>query len=326
MEIRGIPVTSGLSPMEWSDRLGRRINLRDLRVLMAVADTGSMAKAAARLRISHPAVSKTIAEIEAALGVRLLDRSPQGADLTVYGEVLLRCGINVFDEIGQGFRSLEHLSNPNAGEVRLGCTEIILHSLASAIVRKFSAKYPGVQVDVKLANPGEHQLRELRERRIDLLITRATAQANAEDLHSELLFDEPFVFVVGADSEFAGKRRVALDDIIASKWVLPAPESAPGALIDGVFRAAGFQPPRATVKTISIELTTSLVASGEFVGILPISVARLKAGKASLRVLPIKSVGPRVSAEIIFVKNRTLSPAVESFIGCVRDVTKTSSR
>src|SRR3954462_2324843 len=134
--------------MEWSD-LGRRINLRDLNILIAVADTGSMANAAARLRISHPAVSKTISELEGALGARLLDRSPQGVQLTPSGEVLLRCGINIFDELRQGYRSLEFLSDPNSGEVRLGCTEIILHSLASAVVRNFSAKYPGVQVDVK---------------------------------------------------------------------------------------------------------------------------------------------------------------------------------
>jgi DNA-binding transcriptional LysR family regulator len=310
--------------MEWSDRLDRRINLRDLRVLMAVADTGSMAKAAASLRISHPAVSKTIAELEGALGARLLDRSPQGTELTPSGEVLLRCGINIFDELRQGYRSLEDLSDPNSGEVRLGCTEIILHSLASAVVRNFSAKYPGVQVDVKLANPGEHQLRELRERRIDLLITRATGQSASEDLHTEMLFDEPFVFVAGAGSDFARKRKVALADLIACKWVLPAPDSAPGALIEDVFRAAGFQLPRAVVKTISIELTTSLVASGEFVGILPISVARLKAGQAALRVLPIRSVGPRVSAEIVFLKNRTLNPAVVAFIECVRNVVRTS--
>lgn len=308
--------------MDGSERLNRHLSLRDLRVLMAVADAGSMAKAAARLRISHPAVSKTISELERALGARLLDRSPHGTELTPAGAVLFRCGINIFDELRQGHRSLENLSDPNSGEVRLGCTEIILHSLASTVVRKFSSQHPGVQIDVRLANPGEHQLRELRERRIDLLITRATGHSAAEDLHSEVLFDEPFVFVVGAESEFARRRRVALTDILGCKWVLPAPDSAPGALIDGVFRRAGVRPPNAVVKTVSIELTTSLVASGEFVGILPISVARLKAGQAPLRVLPVKSPGPRVSAEIVFVKNRTLSPAVESFIRCVRDAVK----
>src|ERR1700730_18154648 len=82
--------------MDWSDRIGRRLKLPDLPILMAVADTGSMAKAAARLRISHPAVSKAISEIEGTLGVRLFDRGSQGAELTAYGKVLLRCGINVF--------------------------------------------------------------------------------------------------------------------------------------------------------------------------------------------------------------------------------------
>src|ERR1700694_6119433 len=124
--------------MDWSDRIGRRIKLRDLHILMAIADTGSMGKAAAKLRISHPAISKTISDIEGALGVRLLDRGSQGAELTAYGEVLLRCGINVFDEMQQGLRSLEHLSDPNSGEVRLGCTDIILHSLVTPIVGSVS--------------------------------------------------------------------------------------------------------------------------------------------------------------------------------------------
>ncbi|WP_028348845.1 LysR family transcriptional regulator [Bradyrhizobium murdochi] len=304
--------------MDWSDRIGRRIKLRDLHILMAVADTGSMAKAAARLRISHPAVSKAISEVEGTLGVRLFDRGSQGAELTAYGQVLLRCGINVFDEMQQGLRSLEYLSDPNSGEVRLGCTDIILHGLVPPIVRRFSKQYPGVQLDVRLTNPGEHQIQELRERKIDLLITRATGQQ--DDFHSEVLFDEPFVFVVGAQSELARKRRIDLKDIIKGNWVLPPYNSAPGALVAEVFRANDFSPPKPLVKTIAIQLTVSLIASGEFVGILPASVAALSAHRAALRVLPLKSSGPRISAEIVFLKNRTLSPAVESFIKCVREV------
>src|SRR5205814_3249375 len=194
-----------------------------------------------------------------------------GAELTAYGEVLLRCSINVFDEMKQGLRSLEYLSDPNSGEVRLGCTDIILHSLVPPIVRRFSRQYPGVQLDVKLTNPGEHQIQELRERRIDLLITRATGQQEGQqdDFHSEVLFDEPFVFVVGAQSEFARKRRINLKDIITGNWVLPPYDSAPGALVAEVFRANDFSPPKPLVKTIAIQLTVSLVASGEFVGILP---------------------------------------------------------
>src|SRR3984893_7216303 len=244
--------------MDWSDRIGRRLKLPDLPILMAVADTGSMAKAAARLRISHPAVSKAISEIEGTLGVRLFDRGSQGAELTAPGEGLRRCGMNVFDEMDQGLRSLEHLSDPNSGEVKLGCTDIILHSLVPPIVQRFSKTNPGVQLDVKLTNPGEHQIQELRERKIDLVITRATRQQ--DDFNSEVLFDEPFVFVVGAQSEFARNRRTALKDIIKGNWVLPPFDSAPGALIAEVFRAHSFSPPRQSVKTIAIQLTVSLIA------------------------------------------------------------------
>jgi DNA-binding transcriptional LysR family regulator len=289
-------------------------------ILMAVADTGSMAKAATRLRISHPAVSKAISEIEGALGVRLFDRNSQGAELTAYGEVLLRCGVNVFDEMQQGLRSLEHLSDPNSGEVRLGCTDIILHSLVPPIVRKFSRAHPGVQLDVKLTNPGGHQIQELRERKIDLLMTRATGPQ--DDFHSEVLFDEPFVFIVGAHSELARKRRISLNDIVGGNWVLPPYDSAPGALVAEVFRASDVSPPSPLVKTIAIQLTVSLIATGEFVGILPASVAALSAHQAALKVLPIRSAGPRISAEIVFLRNRTLSPAVHAFINCTREVAK----
>jgi DNA-binding transcriptional LysR family regulator len=72
--------------------------LRDLHVLLSVAESGSMAKASARLAISHPVVSKTISELEHTLGVRLFDRSSQGVELTTYGRALLKCGLTVFDE------------------------------------------------------------------------------------------------------------------------------------------------------------------------------------------------------------------------------------
>src|ERR1700743_1129831 len=179
-------------------RIGNRIKLRDLHFLMAVSENGSRAKAAAKLGISHPAISKTISDIEGTLGVRLLDRGSQGTELTAHGEVLRRCGINIFDEMQQGLRSLDYLSDPNSGEVRLGCTDIILNSLVPPIVRSFAREYPGVQLDVKLANPGEHQVQQLRERQIDVLITRATSPQ--DDFNSDVLFEEPFVFVVGNKS------------------------------------------------------------------------------------------------------------------------------
>src|SRR5258705_13749400 len=88
--------------MHWDHRVGRRLKPRDLNILLAVADAGSMAKAATRLAISQPAISRAIADMEHTLGVRLLDRSPQGVEPTQYGQALLKRGLAVFDELKQG--------------------------------------------------------------------------------------------------------------------------------------------------------------------------------------------------------------------------------
>jgi DNA-binding transcriptional LysR family regulator len=98
--------------MQWADQIGRRIKLRDLRVLLAVAEARSISHAAEFLAISHPVVSRTISELERTLGVRLFDRSSQGVRLTIYGKALLDCGVAVFDDLRSGVQRLECLSDP----------------------------------------------------------------------------------------------------------------------------------------------------------------------------------------------------------------------
>ena len=98
--------------MQWSDRVGRRLKLRDLHILLTVARSGSMGKAATELAISQPSISKAIADAEHAVGLRLLDRGPQGIEPTIYGRALLKCGTAVFDEIRQGVKELEFLTDP----------------------------------------------------------------------------------------------------------------------------------------------------------------------------------------------------------------------
>ena len=85
------------SGMQLSDRIGRRMKLHDLHVLMAVVQAGSMSKAAAVLNTTQPAISRSIAELERAVGVSLLDRNARGVEPTAYGRALLDGGTAVFD-------------------------------------------------------------------------------------------------------------------------------------------------------------------------------------------------------------------------------------
>src|SRR5713226_5830508 len=110
--------------MTVDDRVLRRLKLSDLRLFHAVVERGGMAKAAVHLNISQPAVSKAIAALEHTLGVRLLDRSPQGVEPTVYGRALLKGGIAVFDELKQSVKQIEFLADSTAGELRIGCTAV----------------------------------------------------------------------------------------------------------------------------------------------------------------------------------------------------------
>src|SRR5580700_8199013 len=108
---------------DWDDHIGRRLRLRDLRVFFAVMECGSMAQAAARFRITQPAVSQVIVELEGALGVKLLDRSSRGVEPTRYGRALLVRARAAFDELRQGIREIELLADPTSGELRIGCAE-----------------------------------------------------------------------------------------------------------------------------------------------------------------------------------------------------------
>src|SRR5262252_8708171 len=96
------------------ERIERRLSLHDLRVLTSVIQAGSMGKAAKQLATSQPAISRSIAELESALGVTLLDRTPQGIEPTAYGRALLKRGLAVFDELMQGVKDIEFLADPTA--------------------------------------------------------------------------------------------------------------------------------------------------------------------------------------------------------------------
>ena len=166
----GITIIDDRRVMEWTERrLGRHLNLRDLNVLMTVARCGSMGKAAAQLSVSQPAVSKAVADLEYALGVRLLDRTQRGAEPTVYGRALLDGGLNAFDELKQAVKQIEFLADPTAGEVRVGSTVIVASSFIATTVDRLSRQYPRVTVHL-LAAEAAMIYRALEEREVEVVI------------------------------------------------------------------------------------------------------------------------------------------------------------
>src|SRR5262245_47604199 len=182
--------------MQFSDRIGRRVKLHDIHVLMSVVQAGSMGKAAAVLNTTQSAISRSIADLEGSVGVRLLDRSPQGVAPTLYGRALLKRGTAVFDELKQGVKDIEYLSDPGAGELCIGSGAPHLQGVVLAVLDRLSRQYPRAAFQVIVAGTLElHQ--HLRERRIELAFTRLTEDVPPEDIDQHVLFEDPHVVVVG---------------------------------------------------------------------------------------------------------------------------------
>ena len=306
--------------MPWDDRIRRRLKLRDLDILMAVIQTGSMGKAASRFNMTQPAVSKVMADLEHTLGVRLLERSRRGAEATPHGAALVKCGVAVFDELRQGVQGLEFLSDPAAGEVRIGTTEPIASAIVSPVIDRLSRQYPRLSFHVVT---GERTMigRELSERTIDLAIFRTTGTVAAK--HSaEVLFHDFSVVAAGTNNPLTRRRRITLAELMDEPWVLGPNDSYVGAFQGDIFRACGLALPRLTVSTASSNLRNELLATGRFLTILPRFHLRLPRKHSSLRSLPVALPNTRMPIAVITLKDRTLSPAAKLFIASAREVTK----
>src|SRR5262245_51964482 len=171
--------------MQLRDRMGRRMKLQDLHVLMVVVQAGSMNKAAALLSTRQSAVSRSIAELEHTIGVRLLDRSAQGVEPTEYGRALLDGGVAAFDDLRQAVKNIEFLADPSTGELRIGCSGFLGASFVSAVIDRLSRRYPRIMFNVAVAQVGRlHD--ELSKRSVDLVVEHRLRPLEDEQLESEV--------------------------------------------------------------------------------------------------------------------------------------------
>lgn len=312
--------------VDWESRIGRRLRLRDLHVFFAVVKAGSMAKAAAQLKITQPSVSKAIGDLEAALGVRLFDRSTRGVGPTMYGDALIKCGSVVFDELRQGIRHIEFLADPTVGELRIGCPDVLAAVVIPRVLERFTEKYPRVVVHTDNVLAPANDAAGLRDRRYDLILGRSAMppidDERTADLSIESLFDDPHVLAAGAHTRWARRRRIDLAELVNEPWIIPAPNSWSYGFLAEVFHARGLEMPKAGLVTMSEPLRCNLLDGGSFITVLPYSWLCLQAERYSLKALPVELPTPRWPIAVMTLKNRTLSPVVERFIECLRGVAK----
>jgi molybdate transport repressor ModE-like protein len=309
--------------MRWSDRIGRRIKLSDLHILLAVAQSGSMAKAANQLAVSHPVVSRSIRDLEQALGVQLLDRNRHGTELTEYGRALLSRGNAAFDELRQGVKEIEVLADPSAGEVRIGTTAPLAASFVSTVVDRLIRRHPRMVFRVVIGAGSDLQ-RSLHDRSTDLVIYRPPRSGADDQLSFEVLFRSAYVVAAGIASPWIKRRHIELRELAGEIWALPPPDAdnAFSAFVAEAFRTSGLPLPRATVTANALEMRANLLRTGRYLSILPEFWLKLPIPHPFIRKLPVELPVDPEPIGFAMLKKRAANPVVERFVNCAREVAK----
>ncbi|HWM80851.1 MAG TPA: LysR family transcriptional regulator [Pseudolabrys sp.] len=313
--------------MEWAERIGRRIKLRDLHILLVVSQHGSMVRAASHLAVSQPVISKVIAELEATIGSKLLERNRTGVELTEAGHVLLRRGVVVFDELQQGVREIESLADPAAGELRIAGPGTVVGGLFPVVMERLSRSHPRMTFRVSQVTDVAQQVQELRERRVDLVIRRLSdGIQNESDLAVEVLFNDPPLIAAGNNNPWVRRRNIKLAQLVNEPWVLPPSDTDVGSYIKELFGQTKLPVPSARIVAASMDLNHALLATGRYLAIYPHSLLMFSGKRLAIKKLMVEIPEKVMEFGAIYLKRRQLSAAAKLFINCAREVSAPLAR
>lgn len=213
------------------------INLNQLRVFKAIFEEQSITGAARRLRISQPAVSKQLAELESALGVPLVDRLPRGIRLTQAGEVVQTHARRIFRAEEDAEQELAELLGLGRGRLSVGASTTIGSYLVPRVFGDFHVAHPGVALELEIGNTASIQA-AVTEGRLDLGLTEGFVAG--ESLDVTVFAHDEMVLIVSPRHPWAAARRIPLEEL--SKTPLLARERGSGSrdVIEAALANVGF--------------------------------------------------------------------------------------
>jgi len=257
------------------------LDLRLVRYFTVVAEQKHFGRAAAELLIAQPSLSRQVARLEQQLGARLLDRTPQGTQLTEAGEVFLPRAKALLRAAQQAAAATRAAAQPS--RIIIGYTPGLIITPA---VRQLRRQHPDADVQTLHLEWNEPRA-ALLEHRVDAAVTRLPLATDG--LHVTILYDEPRVLMVPLDHRLAGKESVTLDDI-ADEPIPKMPDPAWNAYWRIDPRPDGSPAPDGPL-VAAIEDKNELIAAGDAVAIIP---GGLPAGtiRPDLTTIPLHGVDP----------------------------------
>jgi LysR family pca operon transcriptional activator len=304
-----------------SDLFLRNVQLRHLRCLVAVAQERHLARAAERLALSQPAVSKTLAELEAMAGVRLVERGIAGRrgvqGLSPAGEQLLAHALRVLEAVDAGALSIAPVAGERLQRLRIGALPSVAPALLPRALAAFRTRWPHVQILVESA-ANAALLEKLRAGDLDLVAGRMSDPRLMGGLSFELLHTEPLVFAARAGHPLA-RRGATVQAVLAHPLVVYAEGTIPRHNTESFFSAQGLALPVATLQTLDVSVARSLVAMSDAVWITPLGAARSDLEDGRLVRLPIATPGTEEPVGLLMRTDADPSALRSAMAGLLRE-------
>jgi DNA-binding transcriptional LysR family regulator len=304
------------------------MELKQLRVLQAVGETGSFSAAADRLDYTQPAVSKIVATLERQLGTTLVDRGIRPLRLTEAGHALAQRAAAAFEQIAAAELEVEAIANLSAGRLRIGTFSSAGAAIVVDALRAFRANYPEVDISITEIGMPSALTRALRRGDLDLGVSFDYPEIGdtfADDLALVHLLDDPFDVVVPRGHRLARERSIRFADLSGDSWLLGdfGSDSPSFRMIDRRCRDAGFDPTVA-YRINDCQMAQALVAAGEGIALLPRLM--LRPTNPGVAIRPLASDAPMRRVSAVRLSTRYLTPATERFVALLVAASANSSR
>ena len=293
-----------------------RLKLRQLRLIAVVAQEGNILKGSQILNIAQPAATKSIKELEDALGVQLFERSSRGVTPTLFGDVVIKHAKLILTQLRHASEELQSLEAGLSGRVHVGTLLAASPTLLPRSLVLLRERRPGIAVSV-VEGTIDKLMPALRTGDVDVVLGRLPDFREREGLQQEVLYDEPVAVVVREGHPLASLRRVTLRDLADQAWVMPSPQTSLRRQLAVAFRKEGLEPPADVIESVSILTNHSLLLESDMVAAMPYQVASVQRGLVILPV-PLEAASSHIGATTR--ANVGLSAAAAYFMEVVREV------
>ena len=298
---------------------------RQLMHLSMIADHGSFSAAAAAMRMSQPALSSSIAQLERSIGARVLDRGRQGAKLTEIGSVLVRHARALHSQLAHAAEEASLMKRGGEGPLKIGVTPVTAANVVPQALGRLHRENPNISVSI-LEGVLDEAMTALHSGEVDIVVGPISVYPAARDLVEEPLVNDPLGIVMRARHKLAQSRGLSLKDLRNVSWALPSERSAFRRQLEALFVTAGVQWPTLCLTTNSMTALKAIVMNSDAITIMPRRLIALETRARRLACVPIRDTGRERTLGMTWLRRRGLSPLAQRFVTLLREVARSEQK